>query len=332
MNEKVDTSRAKAKAPQELPIDMPEIGEVSEYFANDPQVTGMYAQMQQEHGQPQRSESPARQQQALRNEYPQDYEIEEPQELPQESQPEQEQEESHEEVSPERRRYDREENIRSMRESWERERQEWQKEREYYRQLELEARKANQPQSKQEIEEDFIPIEGPDDNIAEVKDIKRVKEGVKKSIKREVDKVYEELQKTKQEMNLLNTKARINSELPDYYKVVNEKTLNELERRYPQLARSLEKNPDLFAQASGAYSIIKDTGIYESVDKQYMTDKNKAVISQNLNKPKPSASASPQRGSTGLNAANQYANMSPRERDNALIREMNDAISGIRWD
>jgi len=117
------------------------------------------------------------------------------------------------------------------------------------------------------------------------------------------------------------TEARIKYQYPDFDKIVCKENLESLRMAYPEIAQSLNSNPDLYAKAVSAYTMIKKLGIGEDEDK-YVEEK--ASIQKNAAKPKPLASINPQQGDSPLSKANAFANGKLTDELKAqMIKEMN---------
>jgi len=150
-----------------------------------------------------------------------------------------------------------------------------------------------------------------DDDLVEWKYVKQEIEGLKNHISSHQQKSAA----TEAEMRL---KARYN----DFDKVVTSDNIQRLRENYPEIAATLSANNDLYTQASAAYDIIKRYGIYS--DDTF--DKDKERIQNNTAKPRPSNTASGQRGNSPLDQANAFAEGLTPELKEQLRREMRDAI------
>jgi hypothetical protein len=101
--------------------------------------------------------------------------------------------------------------------------------------------------------------------------------------------------------------AQLKSTYSDFDRVLTPENIAHLREMRPGLARSLAANPDLAEKARETYNIIKDLGIYRSVEEQTYAPVKKQM-QNNVNKPRSSNSVSPQAGDTPLNQANMFAN------------------------
>lgn len=134
-----------------------------------------------------------------------------------------------------------------------------------------------------------------------------------------------ELQGMKEQMvyyqnQLLET--RIRSNFPDYETIVNQDTIERLQRDHPEVSAALGATTDKYAQAATAYKMIKSLGVYE--DSSHKADRDRAQ--DNLNKPRPLTSMSAQMGESPLSKANIFANGLTPELAAQLRKEMTQAI------
>ena len=144
-----------------------------------------------------------------------------------------------------------------------------------------------------------------DDDLAEGKHLNRVQ--------REIKALKEELVQT-----------RIKAQYHDFDTVVTMDNLAILRDSYPELAATLQSSPDLYTQASSAYTLIKKLGI--APDQQDIA--NRARVSQNVNKPRPAVSVGPQQGESPLTRANAFAEGLTDDLKKQMLKEMNQARQG----
>jgi CRISPR/Cas system-associated protein Cas5 (RAMP superfamily) len=151
-----------------------------------------------------------------------------------------------------------------------------------------------------------------DDDLAEGKHLKRYEKKIR---------MLEEKLKTYEHTTMASTaEARLRYSFPDFDKVVNHENIELLRDLEPDIAASINANPDLYTKASSAYKLIKKLGIYR--DDIYKQDKELAVA--NSHKPRPLASVSPQQGESPLQRANAFANGLTPELREQLLKEMRD--------
>ena len=144
-----------------------------------------------------------------------------------------------------------------------------------------------------------------DDDLAEGKHLNRVQ--------REIKALKEELVQT-----------RIKAQYHDFDSVVNMDNLNSLRDSYPELMSTLQNAPDLYTQASAAYTLIKKMGIVP--DTQDIN--NRARVQSNTNKPRPASSVGPQQGESPLTKANAFAEGLTDDLKKQMVKEMNQARMG----
>ena len=170
-------------------------------------------------------------------------------------------------------------------------------------------------QSKQQPEEEANPFDfgGSDEDLAEIKHLKMI-------AKRQAE-LERQIKEYQQQSTQQTAQARLKSQYHDLEKVVNDENIRRLQQEDPDLAQSLQYNPDPYTKYAAAYKAIKRMGIYQ--DDTYDAERQRAQT--NVNKPRPLASVSPQQGNSPLSKANAFANGLTDELKSKLIREMQDA-------
>ena len=118
-----------------------------------------------------------------------------------------------------------------------------------------------------------------DDHLIEGKDLKKIIKNIERKVESRVSRELKQQHAVTQQQLIEN---RLKMELPDLDKVVCAKNLALLSQQHPELAATIQTNPDLYTQAKAAYTLIKKLGIEEpkKVD-------NSQRIQQNMAKPKP---------------------------------------------
>lgn len=162
---------------------------------------------------------------------------------------------------------------------------------EYYKQLNS---RREQPE-RQAVEESDEELHIDANDLVEGKHLKSYEKKLKKlekqlsdSQKRSLDSIAE---------------TRIRSELPDFDKVVTQDALYILQSQFPELAASINANPDLYSKAKAAHQAITKLNINPN---DYSSQQE--IINKNLAKPKNSQSVSPQQSDSPLTQANAFAN------------------------
>lgn len=115
--------------------------------------------------------------------------------------------------------------------------------------------------------------------------------------------------------------SRFMAEHPDWQKVMAMENIQALSDAYPELARSVNASTDVYEKAKATYQLIKRFNIYN--EKPYEADKNRAM--ENVTKPRPSVSISPQQGDSPLSHANLFAKGFTKEVAEVLRKEMAEA-------
>lgn len=142
-----------------------------------------------------------------------------------------------------------------------------------------------------------------------------------KHVQRELKKVKDELNQYKQYSTQVSAEARLKSQYPDFDSVVNDTTISLLREQYPEIATTINANPDLYSKAASAYTFIKKLNIAPSD----ATLIERARVQENLQKPRPVSSVSPQQGETPLSKANAFAQGLTPELRSQLLKEMQEA-------
>lgn len=167
-------------------------------------------------------------------------------------------------------------------------------------------------QETQPVEEDDDVNLGPDE-LAEGKHLSKVG--------RKIKKLEEQLRNYQKASVESSAEARVKSQFHDFDKVVSQDNIALLKEMHPEIAATLNSNPDLYTKAASAYKMIKNLGIY----KEDVFKSERDVAQSNLNKPRPLTSVSPQQGDSPLSRANAFANGLTPELKAQLLKEMNDA-------
>lgn len=156
-------------------------------------------------------------------------------------------------------------------------------------------------------------IELADDDLVEAKHFKKYQ--------RELQAIKKQTEQARQEAALAATELKLKSQFPDFEKVVCESTISALNDAYPELAKSLSTNNDVYSKAVSAYTMIKNLGIYK--ENTHMAEKT--IAQKNAAKPKPLVSIAPQKGDSPLSKANVFAEGLSPELAKQLRAEMEAA-------
>lgn len=145
------------------------------------------------------------------------------------------------------------------------------------------------------VESEDLQFQLGDDELAEGKHLSKM---VKK-----IRQMESKLAQYEQQSSATSAELKLKAELPDFDKIVTADNIKTLSATYPDIAKSLGSNPDLYSAAKSAYTIIKNLGIY--VEDTYQTQRD--IVQRNMAKPKALASVSPQQGTSPLSKANMFA-------------------------
>lgn len=164
----------------------------------------------------------------------------------------------------------------------------------------------------QEEAEEEVSIDA--DALVEGKHLSKVNKHIKR--------LEDQLKQYQQQNTMSATELRLKNQYTDFDSVVTKDNLDSLRIAYPEIAQSLNANPDLYAKAVSAYTMIKKLGI--GVEDSFVEEK--AAIQRNAAKPKPLASINPQQGDSPLSKANAFATSGKLtdELKAQMLKEMNE--------
>lgn len=168
-------------------------------------------------------------------------------------------------------------------------------------------------EKKQEEEKNPFDFGGSDEDLAEIKHLKM--------LAKKQQELERQMQQYQQQSTQQTAEARLKSQFNDLEKVVTDENIRRLQQEDPDLAQSLQYNPDPYTKYAAAYKAIKRMGIYQ--EDTYGPERQKAQY--NANKPRPLASVSPQKGNSPLSRANAFANGLTSDLREKLIKEMQEA-------
>jgi hypothetical protein len=165
----------------------------------------------------------------------------------------------------------------------------------------------------QPTEEEDIHI--GDDDLAEGKHLKKLAQNYKK--------LEQEFRDYQQQSQAISAEQRLANDLPNFAKIVNKATLDDLKEADPDgwevLANS---SANLYARGKMAYNLIKNSGVLP-VEDNFVKERLQAHA--NAAKPRPLTSANPQQGDTPMSKVNAFANGLTPELQAQLRKEMEDA-------
>jgi hypothetical protein len=146
---------------------------------------------------------------------------------------------------------------------------------------------------------------------------------------RHLRKLYEQNKILQQEIESIKhrtledtAEARISAKYPDFYSVVNSDSMAALRQADPEMADTLNDGRDLYKKAVSVYKAIKNLGVQTNG-----TEADKKRAQENMSKPRPLSSVSPQQGDTPLSQANAFAQGLTPELKKQLWKEMEEARS-----
>lgn len=166
--------------------------------------------------------------------------------------------------------------------------------------------------AKQQLEEDDDIRIGPDD-LAEGKHLTKVQ--------RKIQKLESQLKQYQQVTTAQTTEARIKSQFPDFEQVVTKDNIELFKASYPEIAATLNTSTDLYNTAVSAYTLLKKFGFAQ--EQPYNAEKQR--VEENISKPRPVTSISPQKGDSPMSRANAFAEGLTEDLKTQLLKEMHAA-------
>jgi hypothetical protein len=207
-----------------------------------------------------------------------------------------------------------EENMRNLREAKlraERERDELLRERNEFLQ--------RQQQPAPEPEEDYNIAIHPDD-IPEGKHLLKINKRFQK-----MEREYQErLNNYERQASMLAAESQLRIKYPDIDKVINAETIAMLKEQEPELAASVNANPDIYSKSVAVYKMIKRLGIHKDPE----TLQAQAQLYQNNQKPRNSSAVSPQKAESPLSQASAYGAGLTKEMKEQARRELAAILRG----
>lgn len=181
----------------------------------------------------------------------------------------------------------------------------------------LEAVERNQAPVKQQEEEDDSFSINPDD-LAEGKHLLKVSKKITK-LERNLE---ERISRYEQQAAALAAESQLRIQYPDLDKVINQENIALLKDEYPELAATINANPDLYSKSVAAYTMIKRLGIHQDAPVQ----ENQQRYYQNATKPRASASVAPQKSDKPLDNAYGFSRGLTKEMKAQAERDLNDIL------
>lgn len=149
-----------------------------------------------------------------------------------------------------------------------------------------------------------------------------------KTLAKQLREMKQELERTKKHTQGLAVKAALIAEHPDFERVVTPDNLAALEMSYPHLAKAINVN-DPYTAGKACYDLIKQFNIDN--DDAQESEITKAVIAQNLQKPKTAAAVKGTRvtnESTMGRASEFYTGELNDQMKKQFYKELQDAMKG----
>lgn len=153
-----------------------------------------------------------------------------------------------------------------------------------------------------------------DDELAEGKHLQRLNTTIKKLQAKQRD--------LEQQSYTNSAEVQLRSKFSDFDKVMTLENIQTFSAAYPELAKSINASQNLYDKAVSAYTLIKRFGIHDD-EPAYSNERTKAL--ENIAKPKPLASVSPQQGESPLSRANAFSQGLTEDLKKQLRKEMAEA-------
>ncbi len=181
--------------------------------------------------------------------------------------------------------------------------------------------KPQQQEQRVQPDEDEFSFQMDDEALVEGKHVKQLAQQVT-ALKKMLKQSEQQFKKTDQQ----TLEMRLQTQYPDFNKVVTHDNLTRLRDMNPDLADSILKNEDQYKQAKLAYDMVKQFGIYK--DESFNADRIQAQ--KNIKKPRPLSAISPTQSESPLSKANAFAHgeLTKHVKD-TLYQEMLQAMKGL---
>jgi len=115
------------------------------------------------------------------------------------------------------------------------------------------------------------------------------------------------------EMSSNNSRMKLQSQFPDFGKVVNNDSITVLKHRFPEIASTLDQSTDIYTTGVSAYNIIKKFGLHEFEDNKEQAQR----VQNNISKPRPVSSIKSQ---SALTHASDYSDLNNKEVRDEILR------------
>lgn len=148
-----------------------------------------------------------------------------------------------------------------------------------------------------------------------------------KQYTKELKSIKQELEYARTETRNMALRAQLIAEHPDYERVVNAENLKALELTYPHLAKAINVN-DPYNAGKACYDLIKQFGI--DAEETNKTEITKALIKQNMAKPKVAAQVAGTKAPTQSpmgRASEFYEGPLTDEMKKIFYKELKDAMN-----
>lgn len=179
-----------------------------------------------------------------------------------------------------------------------------------------------QKQQEVEVEDDpFARLVIDDESLVEGKHLKELVKEIK-NLRSTVKNYEQQTQKTAHQ----TIEVKLQTQFPDFNKVVTEENLVQLRSMNPDLADAILANKDEYKQAKLAYDMVKQLGIY----KEDVFDEERSLVRKNTLKPRPLTSISPTQTDNPMSKVNAFAHAPlTKELKDKYYEEMLQAMKGI---
>jgi hypothetical protein len=148
-----------------------------------------------------------------------------------------------------------------------------------------------------------------------------------KQYSKELKSIKQELEYARTETRNMALRAQLIAEHPDYERVVNAENLKALELTYPHFAKAINVN-DPYNAGKACYDLIKQFGI--DAEETNKTEITKALIKQNMAKPKVAAQVAGTKAPTQSpmgRASEFYEGPLTDEMKKIFYKELKDAMN-----
>ena len=123
------------------------------------------------------------------------------------------------------------------------------------------------------------------------------------------------------EMSVNNSRMKLQTQYPDFNKIVNQDSISILKERFPEIAATLDQSTDIYNTGVSAYNIIKKFELHRFED----FEDQKRKVETNINKPRP---ANTIKATSALVHASDYSDLKSKDTRDEILRMAMERAAG----